>query len=180
MTCSICGNIIEGNLICTHCNKGVKDVQKVREFYKVADKHRVFPDVDIKMPSRADEFSAGYDFYSNETIGIMPRQTHLFWTDIKAMILLNEFLGIYIRSSLATKYNLCLTNQVGIIDASYFDNPENGGNIGIALFNRNFLNPVIIDKGDRIAQGIFTTYQTCSNDNVMGRIRKGGFGSTGK
>ena len=40
-----------------------------------------------------------------------------------------EFLGIYIRSSLGFKYNIRMCNQVGIIDADYYNNKDNEGHI---------------------------------------------------
>lgn len=69
-------------------------------------------------------------------------------------------------------------NACGVIDADYADNPDNEGHIQIMLYNAGKVSQPI-NKGDRIAQGIFTRYFTDEND-VVETERVGGFGSTGE
>ena len=132
---------------------------------------------EVKLPMRGDAGSAGYDFFSNETITLNVGEKHLFWTNIKAYMQQNELLEIHIRSSLGVKYGLALSNGTGIIDSSYYGNPDNDGNIGISITNRGEA-PVLINRGDRIAQGIFKQYLVADDDQVLHSSRIGGFGST--
>ncbi|MDC7243177.1 MAG: hypothetical protein PQJ44_04400, partial [Sphaerochaetaceae bacterium] len=66
---------------------------------------------------------------------------------------------------------------VGIIDSDYYNNPDNEGEIMLILYNFG-KEPVAINKGERIAQGIFMKYFTVDeNETTIKRL--GGFGSTG-
>lgn len=153
--------------------------QKVRGFEVVNPAHIKIQmtNDEVKLPMRGDAGSAGYDFFSNETITLNVGGKHLFWTNIKAYMQQNELLEIHIRSSLGVKYGLVLSNGTGIIDSSYYGNPENDGNIGISITNRGEA-PVLVKKGDRIAQGIFKQYLLADEDQVLHASRSGGFGST--
>lgn len=131
------------------------------------------------MPTRADVGSAGYDFYSPITVGIQPQQMVIIWTDVKSLMLPDEYLQMHIRSSLGIKHGLILANATGIIDSSYFSNPDNDGNIAIPLFNTSD-EVYIVEAGDKIAQGIFTKYLTTTDDVVIGQSRAGGIGSSGR
>jgi len=150
------------------------------KFEIVREDCRKFPNQGIKLPTRKTINSAGYDFYSNENVFVKPNETHIFWTDIKADVgNLDLYLQISIRSSLA-KEGLCLSNGIGIIDADYYDNESNDGNIGIMVTNLGN-NYVKIQSGDRIAQGIICLYYVM-DDDVTPKLKKrtGGIGSTGK
>lgn len=71
-----------------------------------------------------------------------------------------------------------LANGTGIIDADYYNNPENEGHIMIPLLNLG-TEPFNIESDDRLAQLIVMDYVTTTDDNATG-ARMGGFGSTGK
>lgn len=152
---------------------------KERGFEIIKDEHRKHSDIEIQLPTRGDSRSAGYDFYSNETVVLQPKQSHLFWTDVKSYMLDNEVLSIHVRSSIGTKKDLMLKNTTGIIDSSYYENVSNDGNIGICLVNMGDKIQKI-EKGERIAQGIFTKYLITDNDICLKLERTGGFGSSGK
>jgi dUTP pyrophosphatase len=132
----------------------------------------------IPLPHRGTSEAAGYDFFSPINATILPGHTLLVWTDVKAKIPSDECLKIYPRSSMAIKRNLILKNSVGIIDADYFENPDNDGNIGIPLWNVGD-EPQSIKKGEKIAQGIFEKYYKVTNDENELTSRHSGFGSTG-
>ena len=134
----------------------------------------------ISLPVRKTAASAGYDFEAGESVTIRPDEQVMVPTGIKAYMQPDEVLTIHIRSSMAVKHQLVLVNSVGIIDADYYDNPDNEGHIYIALWNRGS-EPFAIEKGDRIAQGIFGRYLVADDDAAgQGAERQGGFGSTGK
>ena len=80
---------------------------------------------DIKMPCRQTEKSAGYDFYLPYDVTIKVGKSCIVKTGIKVMLEDDEVLEIYIRSSMAIKRKLLLLNQVGIIDADYYNNIDN-------------------------------------------------------
>lgn len=157
------------------------DLIKLRErgFEIIKDEHRKHSDIEIQLPTRGDSRSAGYDFYSNETVVLQPKQSHLFWTDVKSYMLDDEVLSIHVRSSIGTKKDLMLKNTTGIIDSSYYENVSNDGNIGICLVNMGDKIQKI-EKGERIAQGIFTKYLIADDDICLKLERTGGFGSSGK
>ena len=154
-------------------------MKRQRGFEVVADNHIKHETVETILPVRGDGRSAGCDFYSKETVTINPNEVHLFWTDVKAYMLANEFLFLDVRSSIGLKKHLMLANTIGIIDSSYYENPSNDGNIGICLFNYGD-KPVTIEVGERIAQGIFLEYLMPDNNKTLHNDRKGGFGSSGK
>jgi dUTP pyrophosphatase len=93
-------------------------------------------------------------------------------------MLSDEVLKIYLRSSVALKLGLGLANEVGIVDADYHDNSDNEGHIQVLLLNRTD-RPVSVEKGQRIAQGMFQKYLVADDDSASGE-REGGFGSTGR
>ena len=130
----------------------------------------------IILPKRSTKNSAGYDFYSLYDITIKPNERVVIPTGIKVCMNEKEFLGIYIRSSLGFKYNIRMCNQVGIIDADYYNNKYNEGHIFVCLQNESD-KEVVIKKGDRFVQGIFMPYLITDDDNATD-TRNGGIGST--
>ena len=149
---------------------------RIRGFEKVAK----YADVDFPMPERKTELSVGYDFCLPEEVTLEPGKLQLVPTGVKAYMQPGEWLGMHIRSSMAVKKRLMLVNNVGIIDADYYNNPDNEGHIMLALLNMGE-NPVTLPKGERVAQGIFYNYLTADGDEKVSKaVRGGGFGSTGK
>lgn len=159
----------------------------------------------LQLPKRATKASAGYDIAAAEAIvipslwnvlsknaGIKAMESDevveenknylksvLVPTGIKAYMPKNEFLMLVNRSSNPLKNNLSLPNGVGIIDADYYDNENNEGEIFVQLINYG-LEDYRIEKGDRIAQGIFTPYGTIDGETSDLGERTGGFGSSGR
>ena len=133
---------------------------------------------DLILPKRGTRCSAGYDFYSSISFTLMPGERKVIPTGIKVCMEDNEFLAIYVRSSLGFKHDVRICNQVIIIDADYYNNEDNEGHILVRIKNEGD-KEVSINKGDRLVQGIFTPYLITDDDNATG-IRKGGIGSTNK
>lgn len=131
----------------------------------------------IRLPVRKTARSAGYDIEAAECVTVSPGELAKIATGLKAYMQDDEYLGIHIRSSLGINRQLMLANSQGVIDADYYNNPDNEGHIIIAMRNMGD-EPVIINKGDRIAQGIFYRYLIADDDAAEG-ARTGGFGSTG-
>ena len=134
---------------------------------------------DIKLPVRADEGSAGYDFYSPQSVEISPGEKATIWTDVKSYMGRDEVLKIYPRSSMGIKFGVSLANTTGIIDSSYYGNPDNDGNIGICIIN-NSKDVYSVSEGDRIGQGIFQKFLVADNDDVLNEERLSGIGHSGR
>jgi dUTP pyrophosphatase len=97
-------------------------------------------------------------------------------TGMKCKLEPGTFLQLAIRSSSPLKYWLMLGNGVGVIDADYYNNPDNEGEIFLQIYNLSPFN-IQIKKGEAIGQGIILPYGVVEDDVVMGE-RTGGFGST--
>jgi dUTP pyrophosphatase len=137
-----------------------------------------YEDKDINLPTRSTANAVGYDFEASEDI-IIPMEISkpiMVKTGVKAMFPYNVALMLYNRSG-NTKKGLVLANGVGVVDADYYGNETNDGNIMFAFYNFSDAD-VTIKKGDRIGQGVFTPFLLTDNDNAVGN-RLGGFGSTG-
>jgi dUTP pyrophosphatase len=133
----------------------------------------------VVLPARKTAASAGYDLALIEATTIPPLTTVLAKTGLKAYMLPDEVLEIYIRSSIAVKRRVWCANNVGIIDADYYNNPDNDGHIMVPLYNAND-EPVQFEQGERVAQAIFKKYLSIDDETADGfATRTGGFGSTG-
>jgi dUTP pyrophosphatase len=97
-------------------------------------------------------------------------------TGMKCKLDPGSFLQLSVRSSSPLKYWLMLANGVGIIDADYYNNPDNEGEIFLQIYNLSPFN-IQIKEGEAIGQGIILPYGVTEDDVVMGD-RTGGFGST--
>lgn len=191
-----------------------------------------FADVDIALPVRKTEGSAGFDFIVAEDV-VVPAYTDLMYTlsnyehfdlynyypedsadftealkhlaikhnegltldemaaltkksktkptlvstGMKCKLDPGTYLELSVRSSCPLKYWLVLANSVGIIDADYYNNPDNEGEIFFQMINLSPF-PIKLQKGDAIGQGIIKPYLVTEDDAATGS-RVGGFGSTG-
>lgn len=97
-------------------------------------------------------------------------------TGMKCKLDEGTYLELSVRSSCPLKYWLMMANSVGIIDADYYNNPDNEGEIFFQIYNLSPV-PIMIKKGEAIGQGIIKPYLTTEDDNATG-LREGGFGST--
>lgn len=131
------------------------------------------------IPCRSTKTSAGYDFMVLGDFEIKPGEIKKIPSGIKAKMNDDEYLGLYIRSSLGFKYNIRLTNQVGIIDSDYYNNENNEGHIWYSIQNEGQV-PVSFKKGDHIVQGIYSKFLIVSNEQEVKNVRISGIGSTDK
>ena len=99
-------------------------------------------------------------------------------TGVKAEMMNNEFLMLVNRSSAPKKKKLVIPNSVGIIDADYYNNADNEGEMFFGFYNLSN-EMIVIEKGEKLGQGIFMKYLITDDDNASGE-RTGGFGSTDK
>ncbi|HPZ24132.1 MAG TPA: hypothetical protein PLC25_04770, partial [Bacilli bacterium] len=99
-------------------------------------------------------------------------------TGLKAYCEPDEWFMLANRSSNPGKKHLVLANGIGIVDADYYNNPDNDGEFMFAFFNISD-EDVLIKKGDVIGQVVFEKFLICDGDSASGN-RTGGFGSTSK
>lgn len=133
----------------------------------------------IKLPKRATQGSAGYDFYSPIDFELKPNETICVPTGIRVKMNGGWVLTIYPRSGLGFKFRMQLNNTVGVIDSDYYYS-DNEGHIFIKFTNATNENKTIcVSQGNGMAQGIFLPFGITEDDDVS-EIRNGGFGSTGK
>ena len=162
--------------------------------------------VDFEMPKRKTSYSAGYDMvvaedvvippmydilerisdnyeYDTYTLDIMAKMTKatgakptLVSTGVKCKMDKDMYLELSVRSSCPLKHWLILANSVGIIDADYYNNSDNEGEIFFKFINLSPF-PILLKKGDAIGQGILKPYIKTEDDIASG-VREGGFGST--
>ncbi len=162
-----------------------------------------FEDKGINLPMRQTKGSAGYDFEAAERVLIPPVWLNgvkwamsvikglktdgihpygikptLVPTGVKAYMKNDEVLYLYNRSSSPMKKFLFMTNGVGVIDSDYYGNDSNDGHIMFQFINFGLRN-VVIEKGERIGQGVFAKFGLVDDDQATGK-RTGGTGSTGK
>ena len=62
------------------------------------------------------------------------------------------------------KYNVRMCNQVGVIDADYYNNKDNEGHIWIKIQNEGDKD-YVVKKSDGIIQGIFVKYLLVDNED---------------
>ena len=96
-------------------------------------------------------------FYTLEDIAATTKSTRarptLVSTGMKCQLEPGTYLELSVRSSSPLKYWLLLANGVGIIDADYYNNPDNEGEIFFQLINLSPF-PIKIQKGEAIGQGM--------------------------
>lgn len=101
-------------------------------------------------------------------------------TGMKAYMQKDEVLKLYVRSSSPLNYWIIMANSTGLIDADYYNNPDNEGHIYFQLINLSPF-PLKIKKGEILGQGVFEKYLVTDDDNKQAKdTREGGFGSTTK
>ena len=127
------------------------------------------------MPRRATQRAVGYDLFATKDEVIRPLDRKLIGTGIKLKMPGGMEGQIRSRSGLASKYGVFVLNSPGTVD------PDYRGEIKVLLANMGHL-PFDISEGDRIAQLVFSRYETPSlNANSISHYERGekGFGSTG-
>lgn len=158
----------------------------MRKFEKISFeqfKKDVIDDIDIynsyKLPIRKTKNSAGYDFLLINDIVLKPNEVLKIPTGLKVIMNEDEMLMIIVRSGVGFKYNVRLTNQVGIIESDYYNNISNEGHMWISVQNHDD-KEIKFEKGNSLCQGIFVKFLTVDNEEFIGTNRIGGLGSTGK
>jgi dUTP pyrophosphatase len=135
-------------------------------------------DKSVDLPEYHTPGSAAFDIPINQDVTIPPKEIALISTGLFVQTPERHFLAIFSRSSTPKRKGLMFPHSVGILDPDY-SGPEDE----IKLLVYNFTDhPVEVQKGDRIAQGIFMPIDRVEWEEVthLSEKSRGGFGSTGK
>lgn len=129
------------------------------------------------IPNRASQGSSGYDLYSSQDVILSAGSITPVKTGIKIAIPRGYEMQVRPRSGLAFKHKITVLNSPGTIDADYRGE--------ILVIMQNFSSSDYqIQRGDRIAQGVFTPIleaEFIPVDTLPVTIRGSqGFGSSGK
>ena len=134
-------------------------------------------DPSLPLPKHETPGSVGFDLFCRESITVPPGEIRLIPANIIVAVPEGFMLMVASRSSLPIKKGLMLSNSVGIIDQDY---RGPGDEIMIQVYNLKD-QPVEVERGERLAQGIFVRIAQVEWEEVsdMDKSNRGGFGSTG-
>jgi len=134
-------------------------------------------DKNLPLPEYKSEGATAFDFYSRREIKILPNK--IGYVPLNTIVEIPNGYALFVFARSGThKKGLILANGVGVIDPD-FRGEEN--EINAVYFN--FLEKeVIVEKGERIAQGIIQKIENVDWEEVekMNSASRGAFGSTGK
>ena len=133
-------------------------------------------DKDLPLPKYETDGSVGFDLLCRETVTIAPQTVALIPANVIVETPPGYMLMVTLRSSTPRKLGLLIPHGVGIIDRDYCGE---GDEIQIQIYNFTSQS-VTVERGDRVAQGIFVRVDTADWSEVseMGAETRGGFGST--
>ena len=135
-------------------------------------------DADVLLPSYAHPGDAGVDLVTTVRAEVAPGERVLLPTGIAIALPEGYAAFVHPRSGLAVKYGVSLVNAPGTIDAGY------RGEIKVSLVNLDPREPVVLERGDRIAQLVVQRVEHAVFHEVLalpGSDRgEGGFGSSGR
>ncbi|MGA8995955.1 MAG: dUTP diphosphatase [Nocardioidaceae bacterium] len=134
-------------------------------------------DADVPLPSYAHPGDAGADLVSTVEVRLAPGERALVPTGL-ALALPPGYVGlVHPRSGLAARHGVSVVNAPGTIDAGY------RGEVLVCLVNLDPVTPVVLRRGDRIAQLVVQRVEHATFREVSrlpGSARgQGGYGSTG-
>ena len=143
-----------------------------------------------KLPSKAHATDAGWDLYATEDITIYPGQVMKHPLNIRLQLPSNTWAEITSKSGLGAKGLMVFA---GVIDQSYrgiphvvFTNLWIIDQIDEQGFPLMRTNPIVIKKGDKLAQLIMNPYNEQFYMTQVDKVETntdrstGGFGSSGK
>lgn len=133
-------------------------------------------DKDLPLPKYETNGSIGFDLLCRESVTVASRTVALIPANVIVETPPGYMLMVTLRSSTPRKRGLLIPHGLGVIDLDYCGE---GDEIQIQIYNFTD-QPVTIERGDRIAQGIFVRVDTAEWSEVseMQSETRGGFGST--
>lgn len=131
-----------------------KDISDDRELYD-----------EYLLPKRETRKAAAYDFYALFDYVLKPGEIKKIPTGVKVIMEDDDCLLLLDRSSMGFNFNVRMCNQVGVIDADYYNNKSNEGHMWIKIQNEGDKD-YVVKKGDGMCQGMFIKYLKTDDDHV--------------
>ena len=135
-------------------------------------------DPDVPLPAYARPGDAGLDLVAAADVTLAPGERAAVPTGI-ALALPEGFAAfVHARSGRALREGLALANAPGVVDAGY------RGEIKVVVVNLDRDEPIVIRRGDKVAQLVVQRVEAVELDVVeelpASARGAGGFGSTGR
>jgi len=134
-------------------------------------------DPDVPLPAYSHPGDAGADITTRVDVTIAPGERVTVPTGLMIALPPGYAAFVHPRSGLAASSGLTIVNAPGTVDAGY------RGEISVTLLNTDREAPVVLAKGDRIAQLVIQAVERASFvavSSLPGSHRGGGgFGSSG-
>jgi len=131
----------------------------------------------LPLPSHAYHGDAGLDLRSAEDVTLAPFERRLVSTGIALAIPPGHAGFVLPRSGLAARAGLSIVNAPGLIDSQY------RGEVKVIAINLDAGQPIVIQRGDRIAQLVILEHPHVLLKEVeeLNETERstGGFGSSG-
>ncbi|MCZ6679371.1 MAG: dUTP diphosphatase [Candidatus Poribacteria bacterium] len=133
-------------------------------------------DKTLPLPRYETDGSVGFDLLCRESVTIEPQAVGLIPANVIVETPPGYMLMVTLRSSTPRKRGLLIPHGLGVIDQDYCGE---GDEIQIQVYNFTG-RAVTIERGDKIAQGIFVRVDKAEWVEVseMGSETRSGFGST--
>ena len=132
---------------------------------------------DFELPKYGSKFASGFDIKSTIKVDIPSRASTIIPTGFAIEIPVGYELQIRPRSGKSLKTSLRIPNSPATIDSDY------RGEVGVIVSNESIKKNLIIEKGDKIAQGVICPVYQASWEEIdeLDDTERGsdGFGSTG-
>ena len=133
-------------------------------------------DKETSLPEFKTEGAAAFDLHARITVEIQPRSLGYVPLNVAIEVPKGYFLLLAARSS-THKKGLWMANGIGIMDPDFSGDEDEYK----AIYYNFTDNPVVIEKGERIAQGLVIKREDIAWQEVdkMENETRGGFGTTG-
>lgn len=133
-------------------------------------------DPTLPLPVYETSGSVGFDLLAREKTEVKAGEIALIPANVIVEVPQGYALILASRSSTPRKHGLTKPHGIGVIDQDYCG-PDDEVKIQVLNFTQK---PVIIERGTKIAQGLFVRTDRFEFDEVSGikNQNRGGFGST--
>ena len=134
-------------------------------------------DPTLPLPAYQSHGAVGFDIVTRETTVIEPGKIALVPGNVIVKVPEGYALLLVPRSSLPRKKGLVCPHSIGVLDQDYHGEKDE-----LMVQVQNITDsPVTVERGERIAQGIFVKVEQAQWQEVEshGVASRGGFGSTG-
>ena len=134
-------------------------------------------DPTLPLPAYHSAGAVGFDLVTRVTTVVEPGAIALVPSNVIVKVPEGHMLLIVPRSSLPRKKGLVCPHSIGVIDGDYHG-PQDEIMVQVQNVTKQ---PVTVERGERIAQGLFVRVDRAEWKEVEGHAKesRGGFGSTG-